>query len=311
MKKLLLLISLTTSLFSFSQNVGIGTNNPSYKLHVDGGDIFLQSSAGSFRFGYHNGNQWRYATTNGGADLLMVSSTDGSNSNYRHYFQQDGSVGFNTGSTSPIANFDLRTNSTSSATSALMIRDANGDTLMRIRNNGYVGIGYNGSSYGRPLNIQGSGMNFYDSGVDYGGSIFPNNGSMVLWSSSNVTLQPSFGSVTIGSYTPASGYKLSVDGKIIVEEARVQLSTSWPDYVFHSNYKLPSFQELSQYISRHKHLPNMPSAAEIEGQKGFDLGDMQKRLVEKVEELTLYILQLKKENEAMHQRILALEKDRK
>lgn len=117
------------------------------------------------------------------------------------------------------------------------------------------------------------------------------------------------GNVVFGSSSinPASGYKVSVDGKIIVEEARVQLSGSWPDYVFASDYKLPTLKQLETFIKTNKHLPNIPSAAEVQKEKGFDLGDIQKRLLEKVEELTLYIIELKKENESLQQRIEKLE----
>jgi hypothetical protein len=88
----------------------------------------------------------------------------------------------------------------------------------------------------------------------------------------------------------------------------VQLVTSWPDYVFASGYKLPTINDLEKYIRKNNHLPNMPSAAEIEKEKGFDLGDMQKRLLEKVEELTLYVIQLKKEAEGLQKRVAVLEK---
>jgi hypothetical protein len=106
------------------------------------------------------------------------------------------------------------------------------------------------------------------------------------------------GNTMIGVSTPASGYKLSVGGKLICEEVKVQLSGSWPDYVFGEKYKLPSLQELQSYIQKNKHLPNIPSAAELE-KNGMELGDMQKRMMEKIEELTLYILQQQKEIESL------------
>ncbi len=96
--------------------------------------------------------------------------------------------------------------------------------------------------------------------------------------------------VQSGATLPA-GYLLAVDGKIISEELKVQLSGSWPDYVFQDNYNLKSFDHLRSYIKENKHLPNIPAAAEVE-KNGIEVGDMQKRMVEKIEELTLYILQL-------------------
>jgi hypothetical protein len=106
--------------------------------------------------------------------------------------------------------------------------------------------------------------------------------------------------VIIGStsVTPASGYVLSIDGKAICEELKVQLQTSWPDYVFAENYKLRPLLQLEKFIQENKHLPNVPSADELE-KNGIEVGDMHKRLMEKVEELTLYIIQLKKEIDAL------------
>lgn len=109
-----------------------------------------------------------------------------------------------------------------------------------------------------------------------------------------------------GATTPATGYSLSVDGKIICEEARVQNSLSWPDYVFKENYTLRPIEELEKLIRSQGHLPNIPPASQVE-KEGFDLGDMNKKLLEKIEELTLYIIALNKENKALNERVKKLE----
>ena len=75
---------------------------------------------------------------------------------------------------------------------------------------------------------------------------------------------------------------------------KVQLTGSWPDYVFDEAYKRPSLTELGNFIKTNKHLPNIPPASEIE-KGGFDVGDMQKRMMEKIEELTLYIMDQQKQ----------------
>lgn len=102
------------------------------------------------------------------------------------------------------------------------------------------------------------------------------------------------GNVGIGNgtdqVTVPAGYRFSVDGKIIVEEIKVELSTAWPDYVFNPTYKLMPIQALKSYIRERKHLPNVPSAQEIKDNGGMELGDMNKKLMEKVEELTLYLI---------------------
>ncbi len=101
------------------------------------------------------------------------------------------------------------------------------------------------------------------------------------------------GGVTIGTNDLPTGYKLSVDGKIISEEVLVELSGAWPDYVFDKEYNLMPLSDLAQYIESNNHLPNIPSANVVESE-GITLGAMQTLTIEKVEELTLYILQLEK-----------------
>ena len=101
------------------------------------------------------------------------------------------------------------------------------------------------------------------------------------------------GNVGIGTASPDA--KLTVKGDIHAEEVRVDLNVPGPDYVFEEDYHLPTLESLQNYIRENKHLPEVPSAKEIEA-NGIDLGVMNMLLLKKVEELTLYILELKKEN---------------
>ncbi|HQU99852.1 MAG TPA: hypothetical protein PLO59_01775, partial [Bacteroidia bacterium] len=107
------------------------------------------------------------------------------------------------------------------------------------------------------------------------------------------------GDVVIGTSTPAAGYKLSVNGKVMCTELRVELNNSWPDYVFNDTYKLPTIKEMEQHINQYKHLPGIPSAAQMESNGGFDVGVMQTKMMEKIEELSLYIIQLEKKIEKL------------
>src|ERR1044072_1234494 len=75
---------------------------------------------------------------------------------------------------------------------------------------------------------------------------------------------------------------------------------TWADFVFQPEYKLPTLAEVEGYIKVNRHLPDVPSAEEVE-KDGLDLGEMNKRLLQKVEELTLYLIELKKENDEMKQ----------
>lgn len=101
-----------------------------------------------------------------------------------------------------------------------------------------------------------------------------------------------------GAIDGATGYKVAVDGKIIAEEVRVQLSGVWPDYVFDSEYTLTPLAQLEEQIQTLGHLPGIPSAEVVE-RDGILLGDMQKMLLEKIEELTLHIIALEKEVHAL------------
>ena len=91
-----------------------------------------------------------------------------------------------------------------------------------------------------------------------------------------------------------ANYKLAVAGKFIAEEVRVKLKSTWPDYVFKPSYKLLSIAEVKAYIDQNQHLPGMPSAQEV-AQDGLNLGEVNKLLVQKVEELTLYLIEKDKE----------------
>lgn len=102
---------------------------------------------------------------------------------------------------------------------------------------------------------------------------------------------------TDNNYIP-TGFTLAVGGKMIAEEVKVRLQGNWPDYVFAPEYVKPSLAELELCIEEEGHLPNMPSAAEVEAE-GYMLGEMDVKLLEKIEELTLYLIDLDKEIKAL------------
>lgn len=102
-------------------------------------------------------------------------------------------------------------------------------------------------------------------------------------------------------------YRVYNDGLVRAREVKVNLNVIPPDYVFEPDYNLMPIKDLETYITTNKHLPNIPSASEMISTDGIELSTMQFKLLEKVEELTLYMIQLKKENEILKQRICALE----
>lgn len=108
----------------------------------------------------------------------------------------------------------------------------------------------------------------------------------------NLALNPEGGNVGIGTKTPDA--KLTVKGKIHAEEVKIDLSVPGPDYVFKKDYNLLSIEEVQQYITTKGHLPNIPSATEMET-NGVELGVMNMKLLEKIEELTLYTIAQEKQ----------------
>jgi hypothetical protein len=86
-------------------------------------------------------------------------------------------------------------------------------------------------------------------------------------------------------------YKLAVNGKIICEELRVQKSQDWPDYVFEKDYRLMPLDSLKNFITTHKHLPDVPDAESINN-NGINVSEMNTILLKKIEELMLYVIEL-------------------
>jgi hypothetical protein len=109
------------------------------------------------------------------------------------------------------------------------------------------------------------------------------------------------GNGNVGIGTPLPDSKLSVNGTIHTKEVKVDL-TNWPDYVFEPTYDLKPLKEIESYIKANKHLPEVPSAKEMET-NGVQLGEMNMLLLKKVEELTLYVIELKKRDEAQQKEI--------
>lgn len=114
----------------------------------------------------------------------------------------------------------------------------------------------------------------------------------------------------VGIKTPNPGeYDLAVNGKIRAQEIKVE-TKNWPDYVFNEDYRSPSLEELARFIKLNKHLPNVPSAKEVES-IGLDLGDMNKKLLEKIEELTLHLIEKDRQIKGLETRMNQVENQSK
>ncbi|MBK5723120.1 hypothetical protein JGH11_19825 [Dysgonomonas sp. Marseille-P4677] len=112
------------------------------------------------------------------------------------------------------------------------------------------------------------------------------------------------GNIGIGISFPT--YKLEVAGVIRSKEVKIE-ATGWSDFVFAKYYRLPSLQSVEQHINNKGHLPDIPSEREVI-ENGINVGVMQAKLLQKIEELTLYVIDLKKKNEKLEKRVVELEK---
>jgi hypothetical protein len=109
------------------------------------------------------------------------------------------------------------------------------------------------------------------------------------------------GLVTVGKvtdFTKASGYALAVAGNIIAEKVVVKLQGNWPDYVFGEKYKLRSLEDVEEFIKVNNHLPDVPCEDEVK-EEGIDLAKMNAILVQKVEEISLYLIEQNKRLDAL------------
>lgn len=109
----------------------------------------------------------------------------------------------------------------------------------------------------------------------------------------------------VGGTQGATGYVAAINGKLIAEEVRVELKANWPDYVFSKEHNLMSIEDLETSVNTNSHLPGVPSACEVE-ENGIMLGEMQTKTMEKLEENTLYIIQLNNKIKELEKKIEAL-----
>lgn len=110
--------------------------------------------------------------------------------------------------------------------------------------------------------------------------------------------------VGIGTTLPDA--KLTVLGDIHAQEVKVDLAVPGPDYVFEETYALPRLSEVAAYVRQNKHLPEVPTAVEMQ-ENGIQLGEMNMLLLKKMEEMTLYMIQLEERNKDLEERVQQLE----
>jgi len=276
-----------TPLLAFSQNtftntgtnVGIGTTEPTERLEI---------------------------ATNGASNLQLTHNWD--------VLGTVGALKFNMAGTHE-GGIEMERTIAAGRLSAMkfLVRSGSGTTAeaMRITQDNRIGIGTSSpvvkvSIYGpndndAAISLQSlTNSRFYiQQGGQYlkVGGLTPNGDGVINISNT--------GTVGVGT-TSTGAHKLAVEGSIGARKIKVT-QTGWADFVFDPGYKLASLHEVENYIKTNRHLPDVPSAMEVE-KEGLDLGETDKRLLQKIEELTLYLIDQQKQLKAQQEQISVLQK---
>jgi hypothetical protein len=267
------------ALYSSFGNVGVGTATPGEKLEVAGNVKAAKFIGdGSGLTGITGTTQW---------------TTTGANISY-----SGGNVGIGTGTTAPQTKLEvvgfgqIIRNTTSTAYTTLRLYNDLNNALRGLE------IDYSGSSY--PGSVISGGP------AGEGAAITTTGAYPLVLGTSNIAHMTILANGNVGIGTIHPGYLLDVFGTIRAKEVKVDL-LGQADFVFNPDYKLKTLAEVEQYIKTNSHLPEIPSATET-AQNGLSLGEMQNKLLQKIEELTIYSIEQNKKLQAQDQKLQAQDK---
>jgi hypothetical protein len=270
-------------------NVGIGTSTPNARLEVNSGTAgvsglrFTNLNLGSTAAATNN----RALSLDAAGNVILVNNPAApaalwTASGANIFNANTGNIGV--GTTTPASKLTV-----SGAEGRLLVNGATGSDLVDFVNTApanTVGAGssviwaaYNQAQSSNPMLMQATG-NTGCTGCYEDRFVVYNNGK-----------------VKVGNVSTPDGYRLYVEQGILTEKVKVAVknSANWADYVFADNYPLSKLTDVETFVKQNKHLPNMPSAEEMV-KNGLDVATMDAKLLEKIEELTLYMIQMQKEN---------------
>ncbi len=284
-----------------SGNIGIGTINPLGKLEIKGGtgeqtqgQIHLvgngESGPGDAYISFHEGSEsnskWSLGVKDNGNAFSISHGLTMDTAPKLVITDVTGNVGI--GTSSPLGKLQVQGGAGEQSQGQIHL----------------VGNAESGPGDAYISFYEGSEPNSkWSVGVKDNDNVFSISHGLTMDASPKLVITDVTGNVGIGTSNPGS-YKLAVNGNIRAKEIKVE--TGWADYVFKKGYELPSLEEVEKHIKEKGHLINIPSAKEVE-ENGIQLGKMNKLLLEKIEELTLYILKQEKKQKVLEMRIGILE----
>lgn len=318
-----------------SGNVGIGTTSPASQLQVNaisGAPAIAVSASNSITSGTRGDYAWYNSSLSTVANIRGEATTDNVGTHLDFYtrpiegsltqmvrFASDGKVGI--GTSSPLARLNIL-DPVKNNTSIVIARGVQGGQADLPNTYGYPYLRIGGIEYDNNytnLSKQTIGFGYFPGGyspVEIGVEItnWASSGiaDIVLATrsdgSNTIPLERmrinSSGNVGIGTASPSE--KLSVNGKIRAKEIKVE--TGWADFVFQPDYKLRSLKETEQFIEQNGHLPEIPSAKDVE-ENGINLGEMNAKLLQKIEELTLHLIEQSKRSDIQERLIEEQQKE--
>jgi hypothetical protein len=282
-------------------NVGIGTASPQTKLHITAGTpaFRIEDSNGSNASFYSNYLDYAQLSINRnpstgtflntGKAAAQLSIYGGSGDGHFEFYTS------NSNNTAPTEK--MRITGSGNVGIGTSTPSYTLDVVGSIKGN-YIELN-NGDADGGRLLFRSAGNNEWRIRNFYGSlGFFPGEGEPTAF------YIASSGYVGIGTTNPQS--KLAVNGEIYGKKVKVTQS-GWSDYVFYPGYRLRPLSEVEQFIIQQRHLPEVPSADEVE-KDGIDLGDNQATLLKKIEELTLYLIEQNKRLNAIEKKLQQLSK---
>ncbi len=253
-----------------SGNIGIGTNSPSEKLDV-AGNVRIHDNRLYLRGTGDNNHGIGFNAFNTNIDGPVVFGTSGGalgstggGNKTALIWNNDGNIGIGR---TPLSNTQFVLHD---------VYAAGGKNLL-------VGD----DSYLSDIDVVNI-MGLYGNVDNTVGGIKLGSNGPVLWGQSGTL------SIGTGPSTPVGTYKLFVEGGILTEKLKVAIKSSadWADHVFANNYYLMPLEQVAAFINNHKHLPGLPSAEQLVAKGGIDMNQMFAKQMEKIEELTLYVIDL-------------------